>query len=212
MRTVVFGDKDSYGDYGLIRTNATIGAPQPKTYTVDIEGADGSLDLTEYFGEVLYENREIEIEFNLPPGEETRQDAYGAFFNDVHGRRLKVAFSEDPDFYWIGRCTVSDWETAGAVGEISVTIDAEPYKYKKGVTEKTFQVSGTSAQTFENLRKRVVPTFTLGAAMQIVQGSQSFSASQGTWSDSDLYFVQGTNQLTFNGTGSVTVRWQERGL
>lgn len=69
MRTVRFDGKDSWADFGLIRSGAEIEAPDPKTSTVDIDGADGVLDLTDYFGETLYKNRKIDITLSaLPQG------------------------------------------------------------------------------------------------------------------------------------------------
>ena len=42
--------KRSYTDFGVILTEQNIGLPSPKTYSVSIEGMDGSLDLSECFG------------------------------------------------------------------------------------------------------------------------------------------------------------------
>ena len=38
--------KHSYTDFGVILTEQNIGLPSPKTYSVSIEGMDGSLDLS----------------------------------------------------------------------------------------------------------------------------------------------------------------------
>ena len=50
--------------YGLVLSKKTIEAPSPKLETVDIPGADGKLDMTEYFGDVKYNNRKIKLEFS----------------------------------------------------------------------------------------------------------------------------------------------------
>lgn len=212
MRTVAFDGLDAYADFGLIRTNATIGSPSPKISTVEVEGMDGSLDLSEYFGEVLYENRELTFEFSVPPSAVPFAETFSEFYNAVHGKRCKIEVSEDCDFYYMGRVSVSDYETSSAVGAISVTCDCEPYKYRQDVTTAQFEVSGSLTKAFNNLRKRVVPTFVLSAAMTIKQGTASYSAGQGTWHDNNLAFVQGNNSLTFKGTGTVKVTYQERGL
>ena len=39
--------KHSYIDFGVILIEQNIGLPTPKTYTVNIEGMDGTLDLSE---------------------------------------------------------------------------------------------------------------------------------------------------------------------
>ena len=49
--------KHSYKDFGLVLTEQNIGVPTAKTYTVDIEGRNGTLDLSESLGR---SNSEIE--------------------------------------------------------------------------------------------------------------------------------------------------------
>lgn len=211
MLTVRFDGMDSYADYGLIRKGVTVGSPAVKTETVDVPGADGTLDLTEYFGEPLYDNRELEMEFQCVPGSGFHA-AFSKLYNAIHGKRCRIQLSEDPDFYYVGRVSVDEWKTNERTGDITVTADCEPYKYRALETVRTVEVSGETTETFANLRKTVVPTFELSVEMQIRQGDSTFSATSGTWSDGRLRLRQGDNALTFIGTGTATVRYQERGL
>ena len=48
---VKFGEIHT-SSYGLVLSKKTIETPSPKLETVDIPGADGKLDMTEYFGDV----------------------------------------------------------------------------------------------------------------------------------------------------------------
>ena len=50
---VKFGEIHT-SSYGLVLSKKTIETPSPKLETVDIPGADGKLDMTEYFGDVKY--------------------------------------------------------------------------------------------------------------------------------------------------------------
>lgn len=211
MRTVLFDGKDSYEDYGLVRQGVTVGAAPVRTVTVDVEGRDGALDLTDYFGEPLYDNREVEMTFTAAPTSD-RNSVFRALYNAIHGKRCKIELSEDGGIYYMGRCEVDDYDTNEPDGEITVTAVCDPYYYKAQPTTQTFEVSGSLQKTFPNMRRTVIPSFQLSAAMQIKQGDNTFSASQGTWSDTRLTFGQGDNQLTFTGTGSVTVTYQEGGL
>lgn len=212
MRTIKFGDLDSYEDLGLVREAVEIGAPKPKTDSVEVEGADGVLDLTEYFGEVLYDNRTIKMDFYALKTDKSFHEVFADAYNALHGKRMKIALSEEPGFYYIGRVTLDKWKTNDKTGALSISADCEPYRYKATETVKAVTVDGTATETFTNLRKRVVPTFELSAGMQIKQGTQTFTATQGTWSDNRLYFVEGDNVLEFTGTGTATVKYQERGL
>ena len=57
MKEILFGEYYSYRDFSLVLSNKTIESPQIKTSTVEIDGMDGVFDLTDYFGEVKYKNR-----------------------------------------------------------------------------------------------------------------------------------------------------------
>lgn len=212
MRTVFFDEYNSYLDFALILNDKTIGEAAVKTNTVEIEGSDGVLDLTDYFGEVYYENRTLEFNFSLiePISEFSR--IYSEVKNALNGKKMKITLSEDQDFYYVGRVSVNEWASDGRIGKLSISCDCEPYKYRKNVTQKTITVNGTKTVLFQNLHKRVIPEFNLSAAMQIKFGDTTYNPTKGNWQDSRLKFVQGSNRVDFIGTGTVTVKYQERGL
>lgn len=212
IRTVKFDDFDSWLDYHLVRTSTTIGQPEPKTNTVEVEGSDGVLDFTEYFGEVFYKNRTISLEFQTQVPVEEFPKLFSRIQNDLHGRSMRIKLSEDPEFYYVGRVSVSEWKSNGRIGQLTIEADCEPYKYRAEITRKEFEVDGSAIVYFENLRKRVVPTFTFGAEMSVAFDGATYAASAGRWSDPRLAFGRGLNEVTFTGTGPVAVEYQERGL
>ena len=212
IRTVKFDDLDSFEDFGLVRVGTSIDAPSAKTSTVEVEGMDGVLDFSEYFGELMYDDRGLSFDFQSDADMSGHAALYASICNALDGRKAKITLSEDPGFYWLGRVSVGDYESAGRIFEVSIEADCEPYRYKAEPTTKTVTVSGSKTETFSNLRKRVRPTFDLSAEMTIRQGAKSFTASGTGWSDPALYFGQGANDLTFEGTGTVKVTWQEKGL
>ena len=56
---------NTYDTYGLILSSQEIGLPSVKTKFIDIDGRNGSLDMTEAFDEVLYGNRTLTFTFNI---------------------------------------------------------------------------------------------------------------------------------------------------
>ena len=54
-------EKHTYDDFGLRIKSVSIGLPQTKKNQIEIPGADGYLDMTDYFG-TRYENRTIKVE------------------------------------------------------------------------------------------------------------------------------------------------------
>lgn len=135
--------KKSYTDFGLILTGQNIGVPKPKTYTVNIEGMDGSLDLSEFFGEIKYENRTLKFTFETIekiPDWQSRMSIISSF---LHGQKMKIEVWSNPDFYYIGRCFIDEYSSNARLGKIVISCDCKPYKYKKNVT--TFNLtSGTN--------------------------------------------------------------------
>ena len=54
MKGIRFGGLHSYDDLGLVLGKKELGAPAVKDYKTDVPGADGSLDQTEFFGELPF--------------------------------------------------------------------------------------------------------------------------------------------------------------
>lgn len=135
--------KKSYTDFGLTLTGQNIGVPKPKTYTVDIEGMDGTLDLSEFFGEIKYENRTLKFTFETIEKITYWQSRMSIISSFLHGQKMKIEVWSDPDFYYIGRCFIDEYSSNARLGKIVISCDVEPYKYKQNIT--TFNLtSGTN--------------------------------------------------------------------
>lgn len=212
MKSVRFDYYDTARDFALILATYTIGEAPARTNTVEVEGMDGVLDFTEYFGEIFYENRELEFTFSLIEPMADFPRIYSEVKNAINGKRMKITPSWDSGFYYVGRVTVNEWESDGRVGTIVIGCDCEPYKYRQQPTKKTLTVNGAKKCILRNLRKRVSPSFEFDASMTVKFKDASYTASAGSWSDPRIILLQGENEMTFEGTGTVTITYQERGL
>lgn len=202
----------SWDDFHLIRTKKSIGKAEIKKYEVNIEGADGVLDLTSYFGEPKYKNRPLQFEFECIEDISTFDDLYSDIQNALHGQEAKIILDDDPEFYYEGRIDVGAWSTNKRIGSVSIKVDAKPYKLKLNPTVIENVVNGSATLSFENMRKNVVPTIYTTAAINIVFGTSTFSLNAGTYVMPDMVFVEGTNTMTVTGTATVKVTYQEGGL
>lgn len=126
--------KHSYTDFGVILTEQNIGIPLPKIYTVDIEGMDGNLDLSESFGEVKYNNRTLKFTFESIEKITDWQARMKDISSFLHGQKMKISIWSDPDFYYIGRCSIDEYNSSGRLGKIVISCDCEPFKYKQNIT------------------------------------------------------------------------------
>ena len=128
MQGIRFGNYHSYHDFHLILANKTVGTPSPKTETIDIPGGDGVLDLTEYFGDVKYENRPLSYEFSTMVPRSEFPSVFSAVQNALHGRKLPIIDDEDPEWFYTGRISVSEWKAEKNIGKLTIDCDCEPYR------------------------------------------------------------------------------------
>ena len=215
MQGVTFGEKHSYRDLNLILNSKEIGSPAVKTKTVEIEGADSVLDLTEFFGEAKFENVTHKFQFSTIVPHDQFPAQFSAVKNALHGKKLRIAIDGDPLFYYIGRCHVSSFTSARGVGVINIECDCEPYKFKLQPTSVSVAINGTKAITLPNSRKRVVPEVKIESSgtIKIVYGdSNVWDLGSGTYTLPELELVEGENSVSVTGTGTVTFTYQEGSL
>ena len=212
MKGIRFGDMHSYNDLKMILSGKDMGAPAVKSKKLDIEGADSSLDLTDFFGEPKYEDVTHKFQFSTIVPYSEFMTLYSTIKNAIHGKKMRIILDDDPLFYWMGRCYVSGFTNEKSIGKIDVECDCEPYKYKIVKTTISQAVSGTTVITLTNGRKRAVPQITTTAPMTIEYGGGSWTVSAGTYTIPELELTQGTNSVTVTGTGTITFTWQEGDL
>ena len=212
MKGITFGSLHSYNDLKLILTKKEIGSPAVKERKIEIEGADGDLDLTEFFGEPKYENVTHKFEFSTIVPQAEFLSLFSTVKNALHGKKMRIILDGDPLFYYLGRVKVSSFTNEKNIGMISVECDCESYKYKMAKTVVSVAVSGTQAISLTNSRKRAVPEITTTASMTIAFDGWSVSHSAGTFVIPELELVEGKNTVTVTGTGNITFTWQEGGL
>lgn len=208
MNTIKFGDKDSYNDFGLILRPKERPFPSPKTNYVSIDGADGDLDLTTSLtGDVKYENIPYSLEFTL---KDKRVDWETTLFNlstYLHGKKMNLTFSEDPDYYYVGRYTLNPLTSDKNVGLLSIDCILEPYRLKKTETIKT--ITGTGTLTLSNSRKWVMPIITSTSSMEFTFEGKSFVVN-GTLQSPDIILKEGNSTIEVtSGTGTLTVKYRE---
>lgn len=144
MRTLYINDEEIYNTYGIFLQSKSIPLPLPKTRFVDIEGGNGSLDLSTALtnGAVRYEDRDSQFIFTSLDGNYT--SVRNALAREIHGKRVKIAVSEEPGYYYLGRAWVSEWGyEKGDVGVFSLEARLEPFRYAEDRTQ-TMEVSRTS--------------------------------------------------------------------
>lgn len=130
MKGITFGPYHSYNDFGLILGSKKVAAPKVKTVKIEIEGADSALDLTEYFGEPKYSNRELSFDFSTTVPQSQFMSLFSTIQNALHGQKMNIILDDDPEWYYTGRISVSEWKADKRIGKLSIDCDCEPFKHK----------------------------------------------------------------------------------
>ena len=215
MKGIKFGSYHSYNDFQLILASKTIGSPSPKTETIDIPGGDGVLDLTDFFGETKYGNRNLSFEFSSLTIPSDFMPLFSRVQNALHGKKMHIILDEDPEWYYVGRISVSEWKAEKNIGKLVVDCDCDPYKYQISPTAINKSISGTSTITLANSRKRVVPEVkvTSGSGLSVTFGSGYYwNLASGSYLLPELELVEGNNLVTVSGTGSITFTYTQATL
>ena len=134
MNGVTFGNKHSYRTWKmLLASNPIISPPKPKTKLIQVPGTNTVIDLTESLtgGEVKYEPRGIRCVFYVVGGRQKWPSVYSAVLNEVHGKRMKIAMDDDPNWYYEGRVSVNEFDSNESSATIVITAEVEPYKKAK---------------------------------------------------------------------------------
>lgn len=124
---------NTWDDWHLIPTSRPEIAP-PEVYTnyVDLPGATGKLDLSEYLtGGPCYKNRSGSFDFYVENGYGLWIDRYNEMTAFIHGKRLYMALLDEPEYYYKGRFKLEKYSSDGRSNWSTVTIsyDLEPYKW-----------------------------------------------------------------------------------
>lgn len=130
MKGITFGNLHSYRDLNLILAEKVIGAPTPKTELIEIPGSDGVLDFTEFFDGIKYNNRKLSFGFSTMVPQSEFMSLFSAVQNALHGQKLTIILDDDPEWYYIGRISVSEWKAERLTGKLTIDCDCEPYKYR----------------------------------------------------------------------------------
>lgn len=193
----------------------TLSPPEPKTYTVDIPGGDGVIDLTQSLtGDVAYKNRQQTFIFmvvNPDSFERVKTDVS----NFLHGKGFDYQITMDPGYTYHGRFTVIEYDHTlysypGLVGTFSIKIDADPYKLKGHMTYK-LNATGGKMFRLESGRKPVHPVIECTQPCKVRWKNVIVQVPAGTYRLNDVLFTQGYNEIYINSWTFYNITWGELG-
>lgn len=219
-------EKHTYDDFGLRIKSINIGLPDVKTNKIELPGADGYVDMTDYFG-ARYENRSIKIVCDLEDKTYERwTSAISQISNYVHGKKRKLILDWDAGYYYAGRGKCEYDKDNRIYSEITLTFDCEPYKYEFTATDDdwlwdpfdfetgvireygSMAVNGRLDFVALGSPMPVVPEIIVSSAMQVTFDGITYQLRSGTNYFPDIEVREGDNPMVFTGNGTVTVKYR----
>ena len=210
---VTFGSRHSIDDWDLLMTSKDIGEAEPRTNYVDIEGRDGSIDLTEALGEVKYNDRTLSFEFDLfNPVDfwKTKQ----SISNYLNGRKMQIILDQDPMYYYNGRCVNISATREKNLAQFSIEFTCEPYKMMISKTIVSKNVKPKDKIILSNQRKTVMPKVSSTGDIVFKFGDKQFNLGlTDSFLSPDFILKEGENEIEIiSGTGTLTFTYREGSL
>ena len=200
-------EKDYCANY--IHWECTVPTVQEEKVVIPLR--DGYVSLTTSLSPVLkYNSRTIKIDLELRSFPSEWPMYHSQLLRDLHGQEVKVARSEDPDYFYVGIASVGDLQPHGATAGVSIIIDAQPFKRTEAWVEDTaFTVSGAYTHSIDNEFMRGYPVFDCATTgVTVTLGGETWTLPVGESEAYGMVLPEGQSDLVFAGSGSVDFRWR----
>lgn len=221
---ITFDDEiHTYNDWGLRIKSVSFKAPKVKENRYDIPGANGYLDMTDYFG-THYENRTITIQCDI---EDKGYDNWSAIKSDIsnylHGKKRKMILDWDSGYYYEGRGIVESEKDNRIYSGITLEFDCDPYKYEifssngdwlwdpfdldNGVIREyaNLLVDGSLSLTVIGSPMSTVPEISSDSSMTLQYEGETYLIEPGMNYYPDIEITNGEHTMIFTGNGTVSV-------
>jgi hypothetical protein len=178
---LVIGGVDVFDEYGAVMTDGyDLGSPEPKTYTVDVPGGNGYVDLTDALtGDCVYGAREQTFELLFPTVD--FWPTYRRFKAAFHGRAFDYqVLGIDGEGTYHGRFSVAEHYARATYGVVKLKVEAEPFRLVRNVLE-TVAAGGGAELRVQAGRCPVKPVFHTRRATAVSMDGRTAVLPAGNW-------------------------------
>lgn len=198
--------------FNVIITDYVDTPPAPKTMQVTIPGADGVLDLSEWFANrPLFGKRTIE--FTCYPNAALDwteiEQSLTKLRNFLHGRAYDFKLSWDEGYTYHGRFEVDTQKMFMQGMALKVKVVCEPYK-SKGIVEYLLNGELGKSYVVDGPAHDALAVITTQANAIVNINGTSFFLSPGVWSSDAARLHNSKNTITVNTTPDYgTALWRD---
>lgn len=213
-RKLIFNEYDTAAD-GLWTLAACVLTKGEQVQTfLDVPGRYAPLDLTDYLtdGQPYYGSASLEATLESSEGtRDDRQTRIMEMVNALDGHTTTIIHPDHPEHYLVGRVQIYPQYSDPAHAAVQIKAVCEPWLYKaeETVVQKTASTTAQSVWLANSGRLAVVPTVTLTGTVTLTYGAHSWTLNEGEHLLPDLYLTPGTHQVTYKGSGTITITYRE---
>jgi hypothetical protein len=212
-RFFLFDTYNTAYDWGLLLTAKSIKDPAPKTNYINIDGASGSLDLTEALtGEVAYSDRSLTASFSLSEGTvKEREVVIRDIVAALHGKRVRILKPDVPEHFFLGRAQVTGYTNTQAYATLDIEATCEPWRYAVNESERRVTVRGEAVDVVirNDGSQSVCPVITVTGTVSITDNGVTTELSEGSYKITDIRLKRGANVINVSGRGTVVFTYRE---
>ena len=212
---------NTWYDWRCTVTAKNIPDAEPKTNYVNIDGAHGTLDLTEALtGEPVYSDRVVSASFMCSEGSHKEREALlREIRRALHGRKIKIIEPDDPTHYFLGRVKIK--EATNHLTYLAFTIEAtcDPWRYAVNETHRVvYSLEGVTTCVVLNnhgskiLRPTIKVVGTGRNGVAISSKGVTVEVHDGSYYTDTVKLSPGANVVEVTGSGVVTFIYREADL
>ena len=217
---LIIGGKASCDDYGASVSLRKIGQPPKKTIKDTVPFSNITYDFSKINGEVYWENRSLEYEFEIiadnPEQLEDMKIAFADWIMNVMNEEIHDPFISE--YHFLGTYEDLVWADDESLEKTVATVKftAYPYKIANYPRVYEFELAAKETRTEMIVNKSshpITPTISSNQAIVLVINSITYAVSAGEVTDEDLKLPTGAQNIIIqNSTGNkcaVKIRYAE---
>lgn len=209
--TIILNDEELHtgNDLDLVQEIKSIGKPTVQSYTAQIPGRNGLLNLTKGLtGKVMYNNRPLSFQY-FGTGSRALLLELDALMSRYHGETIKIIDDDYPNHYYEGEASVSTAFNSNYI-TITLSVDAQPFRLKLEQTTYSYEVDGSATLVLENESVEAIPTVAIeGGELTISFNGENVILSPGEYTVNAFALRKGMNTFEITGSGTITFTYQE---
>lgn len=227
---ITYLGKNSYNDFSITMDDddRTIGFPAKRKILVQVPFSNQEYDFSEVYGSQTYENRKLSYTFNVFD----RNTRNKVRMNVIKTKLINWLMNSNgkqplydpffPNYYFLAEVrSEADFQENWDTGTLSVTFEAYPFmvselaegndiwdtfNFELDVAQVVnFDVDETLDITLYNVgTPDLIPKITTSSAMTIFKDGVTYNLSLGETKSESFVLKPGENDMTVNGTGSIS--------